>query len=99
MRDAAIDGDALDAALLQPPDERPERVGLRHRHVVDDDLVADEADDDRRLEAVQQLDRRRQRLQVPADDRMALRVELRRAERRGEAAQQFVGELEARRAS
>ncbi len=92
--DAAVDGDALDAALLQPADERAERVGLGHRHVVDDDLVADQADDDRRLQAVQQLQRRRQRLEVAGDDRMALRVELRRAQRRREAAQQLVGELQ-----
>ena len=34
------------AALLQAADQRPDRVGLRHRRVVDDDFVADEADHD-----------------------------------------------------
>ena len=38
-----------------------------------------------------------QRLQVPRDDRMAVRVELRRSQRRREAAEELVGELETRR--
>ena len=49
-RHAAIDGDALDSRRLQPPDQRPHGVRLRHRHVVDDDFVGHQADDDRRLE-------------------------------------------------
>ena len=92
--DAALDRDALEPALLQPADQRAERVRLRDRHVVDDDFVADQADDDRRLERVQQLDRgRRAPSRLRAMIGWPVRVELRRSQRRGEAAQQFVGEL------
>ncbi len=65
-RHAAIDGDALDAGLLQPAHERAERVRLRHRHVVDDHFVADDADHDRALEAVEQLHGGGERLEVAA---------------------------------
>src|SRR5262249_32085275 len=54
-----------------------------------------DADDDGGLEAVEQLQRARQRLEVAADDRVAGGVELRRSERRGQAAEQLVGELKA----
>src|SRR5439155_19186446 len=60
-------------------------------------LVADDADDDGGLERVEQLDRRGQRLEVARDDRMTGRVELRRPQRRGEAPQELVAELLARR--
>ncbi len=93
---AAVEGDPLDAALLQPPGERPHRLAFCNRHVVDDDLIADEADDDRWRESVQQLNGRGQRLEVPTDDRMAFRIQLRRAQRRSEPAQELVRELEAR---
>src|SRR5881409_2057271 len=56
-RDAPVDGDPVDAALLQAPHERAERVRPGHRHVVDDHFLADQADDDRGLQAVEQLER------------------------------------------
>ena len=95
-RDAPVDGNALDAALLQPVDQRSDGIRLGHRHVVDDDFVADDADDHRRIEAVQQLDGGGKRLDVARDDRMARRIELPGSERRREAAEQLVGELQPR---
>ena len=47
-RDAAIEGDALDAERLQAADHFAHRLGgARQRHVADDDFVADDADRDR----------------------------------------------------
>ena len=70
--DAAIEGDAIDAALLQPPGQRPDCIGFGDRHVIDNHLVADQTDDDRGCEPVQQLDRSGERLEVAGDQGMAL---------------------------
>ncbi len=96
-RHPAIDGDPFDAGLLQPLDQRPQILDTSNRRVVHDDFVADDAEDGGRFEAVQQLDRRRQGFEVAADDRVAFRIELGRAQRCAEAAEQLVGQLKARR--
>ena len=86
---AAVDDDALDAGLLQPPHQLAHRRRRRaDRHVADDEVVADDADRDRghglRVRAGERFG---ERGDVACDERMIRRVELRAAERGREATQ------------
>ena len=91
--DAALDGDALDPRLLQPAHQLAEGFGrARNRVVAHDQVVADDADRDRR----QVGERDRQRFGQCADaarhQRVPGGVELRRAQRGGETPDDFLGE-------
>jgi hypothetical protein len=57
VADVAIDDDALDARAPEPPQQVGHRAArLRHRHVADDEFVADDAERDRALLADHQSD-------------------------------------------
>ena len=91
--DAAVDRHALDADATQPVHQRNQRTAGRHRQVVHDHFVAHHADDNRGRHIAQRFDGSLQTLEVAGDERMSLRVQLARTQRRGEAAEQFFREL------
>ena len=90
-RDVALDRDALDAHRAEPANQLAHRrAGLGHRQIADDQLVAEDADDDRRVVRVERAERFGEPLEVARDDRMAGRVQLDAAQRRAEAPEQIV---------
>src|SRR5205085_10765005 len=70
------------------------RAGLGHGLIADDQLIAEQADDNERIVVVKEPERFAQRLEIPQNDRVIRRIELRAAERRAKAAQEIVRELE-----
>jgi hypothetical protein len=94
----SIDRDALNPEGRQSPDQLAHRrAGLAHRQIADDELLAKDADHDRRIVLVQRPQRLGKRIEVAHDDGVIWRVQVRASQRRAEAAEQIVGQLEARR--
>src|SRR4029079_19499440 len=96
VRHFAVDDDALDPGGLEASQQIRHRVaGLRHGHISDDELLADDAEDHRALLAEHQTDDFEERDRVPGDEGMRRRVELGAAEGRSKAPEQLVGQLDA----
>ena len=70
-RDRPLNRDALDAERAEPANQLAHRrAGLGHRQIADDQLLAEHADDDRRVVLVQRAKRFGEPLEVARDDRM-----------------------------
>ena len=91
-RDAALEGDALDADPLEAAHQLA--VGLaaaRNRQIADDDVVPDDADGERGLVGEQLGARFAQRAERARHQRVTGRVELRATNGRGQATDEVVG--------
>jgi hypothetical protein len=87
-----LEDDPLDPVILQPLDEFAHPgARLRQRRIGDHEVAADDADSDRAELLVQCLERGQEALDVPRDERVVGRVQLRRADAGREPPKQFLG--------
>ena len=92
-RDTPGDGDPLNASELHTPDQVVDQIATADRHVTDHDLGSDDPHRDRRLRGLDELDTGDERFDIPGNDGMAGRAQLRRSQRRGKAPEEFVREM------